>query len=88
MGNIRGELPEDLGFQNGFCGPHSSRTIMVRKVSILFDSTPPAARKEDYARVIIDENILCEQMWDVVELLHFANGLNCGRDVSCHGRPD
>ena len=29
-----------------------------------------------------------KQIWDVVELLHFTNGLNCGRDVSCHGRPD
>ncbi len=58
MSNVTGELPENLGFRNGFCGPHSSRTIMLRDVSILFDSTPPTASKEDYARVIIDENIL------------------------------
>ena len=33
-------------------------------------------------------DVYLEQMWDVVELLHFTNGLSCGRDVSCHGRPD
>jgi len=58
MSNVTGELAEDLGFRKRLCGPHSSRTIMLREVSILFDSTPPVAGKEHYARVIIDENIL------------------------------
>ena len=58
MNSTTEEFPENLGFRNGSCGAHSSRTIMLLEIAILFDSTTPAASKEDYSHLIIDENLL------------------------------
>ena len=49
------------GFRFGDKGTHTSRTIMLAELSDLLAAVPPDARREDYTRVIIDDNVLGKQ---------------------------
>ena len=47
-----------LGFRDGDRGTHSSRTIMLNDVELLFDATESDAVVADYRRVVVEENVL------------------------------
>ncbi|MBK8265324.1 MAG: hypothetical protein IPK80_28845 [Nannocystis sp.] len=47
-----------LGFLDGERGAHSHATLMIRGITSIFASTSPAATPADYARVVVDENLL------------------------------
>jgi hypothetical protein len=49
---------KELGFRDGDRGTHSSRTIMLRELELLFEATEPAAVVADYRRAVVDENVL------------------------------
>lgn len=51
-------FPEDLGFKSGVSGTHTSRTIMLEDLSILLASAADTTRREDFTRLIVDENVL------------------------------
>lgn len=46
------------GFRSGARGTHTSRTIMLRELSLLLQAAPIEAARADYARLVIDENCL------------------------------
>lgn len=50
--------PEELGFKSGVSGTHTSRTIMVEELSALLASAGDATQREDFVRLIVDENVL------------------------------
>lgn len=47
-----------IGFRFGRRGTQSSRNIMLSELSDLFDALPLAATREDYARAVVDDNVL------------------------------
>jgi hypothetical protein len=47
-----------LGFHDGDRGAHSHATLMIRDLDAIFGATPPFASPADYARVVLDENVL------------------------------
>lgn len=49
---------EELGFKSGVSGTHTSRTIMVDEISALLASAGAATHREDFVRLIVDENVL------------------------------
>ena len=51
---------ETLGFRFGDKGTHTSRTMMLEELEALLAGTPLTARRDDYAKVIIDENVLAK----------------------------
>jgi len=46
------------GFVNGPGGTHTSRTVMVRELSLLLEPCAPDSGYSDYASAIIDHNVL------------------------------
>lgn len=50
--------PEELGFKVGASGTHTSRTIMVEELSALLASAGDESRREDFVRLIVEENAL------------------------------
>lgn len=50
--------PEELGFKSGESGTHTSRTIMLEELSALLASSGEAARRAEFTRLIVDENVL------------------------------
>ena len=68
--DFRGFLPpagetrdtaERAGFRFGDKGTHTSRTMMLTELGTLLASTPTDARREDYSRAVVTENILGKQ---------------------------
>jgi hypothetical protein len=51
-------FPEELGFKSGVSGTHTSRTIMVEELSVLFASAGAATRREEFTHLIVDDNVL------------------------------
>lgn len=49
-----------LGFRDGRHGAHTSRTMMLSDVRLLFDALVCEASPEDYRRAIVDENLLAK----------------------------
>jgi hypothetical protein len=49
---------EQLGFKNGTSGTHTSRTIMLEELSALLASAPAATRRGEFARLVVEENVL------------------------------
>jgi hypothetical protein len=47
-----------LGFLDGDRGAHSHATLMVRDLDAIFAATVPTAAPADYARIVVDENVL------------------------------
>ena len=47
-----------IGFRFGDKGTHSSRTIMLEELSLVFKTCPPDATRDAYAEAILDHNCL------------------------------
>lgn len=58
MNEKNGDLPDGLGFRSGARGTHTSRTIMLAELRLLFDSRPATASKSAYRTAIIEDNVL------------------------------
>lgn len=48
----------DLGFKFGDKGTHTSRTIMLTEVSMLFQQCPATAGRDEYAHALVEDNCL------------------------------
>ncbi len=53
-----GKVAEQAGFRFGDKGTHTSRTMMLAELDALLASTPAEAKRADYTRAIVDENLL------------------------------
>ena len=51
----------DAGFRFGDKGTQTSRTLMLAELTDLFAAVPAAAARDEYARAIIEDNILGKQ---------------------------
>src|SRR4051812_25846237 len=51
-------LSETLGFRNGTASVHTSRTMMLEELSLLFDRVPADAAEDAYLAAINTENVL------------------------------
>jgi hypothetical protein len=51
-------LLSKLGFRFGINGPHAARTMMLDDLRALLASVPLAAFRADYAKVVVEQNIL------------------------------
>jgi len=49
---------EKLGFREGDRGTHTSRTIMLAELNLLFSDLPATATREEYRDAVISRNIL------------------------------
>lgn len=49
---------ERLGFRDGDRGTHSSRTLMLRELEILFGAAPPDAPRQQLRAMIVEDNLL------------------------------
>jgi hypothetical protein len=47
-----------IGFRFGDKGTHTSRTIMLEELSLVFKACPPDAKRDSYAEAILDHNCL------------------------------
>lgn len=50
-----------FGLRDGDKGTHTSRTMMLEELATLLAGSSPDASREDYARAIIDDNILAKR---------------------------
>jgi len=55
------EYAVNFGFDNGPGGPHTSRTIMLAELRLLFAAYLPSTPYQQYAAGIIDQNILLKR---------------------------
>ncbi len=55
---LRADQAAFWGFRAGARGTHTSRTIMLRELSLLLEEAPSGASRDDYTRLVIDENCL------------------------------
>ena len=53
-----GTFPPDRGFRDGDIGTHTSRTMMLEEISVLFSSLPVNTPPEGYRTAIIEDNLL------------------------------
>lgn len=51
-------LPEHFGFRKGLSGGHTARSMMLNELALVHSRLPPNAITEDYAKAILDDNIL------------------------------
>ena len=51
-------LRTDFGFKTGVSGVHAARTMMLIDLTMLLNSAPMDAKREDFNRLIVEENIL------------------------------
>ena len=56
-GNL-GDLRPDLGFKSGSGGAHCARTMMLADLTALLSSAPANAKRDDFNKLIVDENCL------------------------------
>ena len=49
---------DQFGFRHGDRGTHTSRTIMLNELRVMFDNCPPDATRDDYLSAIQDDNCL------------------------------
>lgn len=57
-------IPESalrFGFENGLGGAHTSRTLMLSELQLLFAACSATATYQDYCAAILDENCLLKQ---------------------------
>jgi hypothetical protein len=52
------DLQIDLGFKAGNSGAHSSRTMRLADLTALLSSAPAHAKRDNFNRVIVEENCL------------------------------
>ncbi len=53
-----GGLRIEFGFKRGVGGAHTARTMMLADLSILLAAAPKQAKREDFNRLIVEENLL------------------------------
>jgi hypothetical protein len=53
-----GDLHTGLGFKAGSSGAHSARTMMLADVTALLSNAPAEAKREDFNKLIVEENCL------------------------------
>lgn len=58
MTELQEPLLVKLGFRFGINGPHAARTMMLDDLRALLSHTPADASRTDYARAIVDDNVL------------------------------
>ncbi len=58
---LAGQSAVDIGFRFGAKGTHSSRTMMLEEISLLFEATGPNSTRADYAAATVDENCLAKR---------------------------
>lgn len=56
-----GALKAEFGFKAGTGGAHGSRTIMLAELTTLLAAAPADAGKDDYIKLIVDDNCLGKQ---------------------------
>ena len=85
MGDSRQELLTSLGFRFGANGPHAARTMMLDDLRALLSHVNPEATKADYARAVVDDNLLGKPTRKARELAyrHMATlyGLELGNPI-------
>jgi hypothetical protein len=52
------KLPKSLGFREGITSVHTSRTMMLDELSLLFAKVIANGKTDAYVRAIVDENVL------------------------------
>ena len=53
-----GGLKTDFGFKTGVSGAHTARTMMLADLTTLLGAAPGEAKREDFNRLIVEENVL------------------------------
>ena len=53
-----GTLRTEFGFKVGVSGAHTARTMMLADLTTLLGAVPGEAKREDFNRLIVEENIL------------------------------
>jgi hypothetical protein len=53
-----GELKTEFGFKVGVSGAHTARTMMLADLTALLGAAPGEAKREDFNRLIVEENVL------------------------------
>jgi hypothetical protein len=53
-----GDLRREFGFKTGASGAHMARTMMLADVTALLAAAPKIARREEFNRLIVEENVL------------------------------
>lgn len=53
-----GELRTKFGFKTGVSGAHTARTMMLADLSTLLAQAPKDAKRDDFNRLIVQENLL------------------------------
>jgi hypothetical protein len=69
-----------LGFRFGINGPHAARTMMLDDLRALLSHTPADAIRADYARAIVDDNVLGKSTKSARQLAwrHLGTLYGCG----------
>jgi hypothetical protein len=53
-----GTLRAEFGFKTGISGAHLARTMMLADLTVLLAAAPKEAKREDFNRLIVEENVL------------------------------
>lgn len=53
-----GRLRREFGFKAGAGGAHMARTMMLADLTALLAAAPPEAKREEFNRLIVEENVL------------------------------
>ena len=53
-----GELRPEFGFKTGIGGAHTARTMMLADLTTLLGAAPGQAKRHDFNRLIVEENVL------------------------------
>jgi hypothetical protein len=46
----------ELGLRFGAKGTHTSRTMMLKELTLIFEACPPDTTREQYAEAVLDQN--------------------------------
>jgi hypothetical protein len=80
-----GELRTEFGFKTGVSGAHTARTMMLADLAALLAAAPRKANREDFNRLIVEENVLGKRTtsnrWLSTRHLVDLYGLNRGVTV-------
>jgi Putative inner membrane protein (DUF1819) len=52
------KLPESLGFREGTSSVHTSRTVMLGELSLVFEHVGKNAKADEYLAAIVEQNVL------------------------------
>ena len=51
-------FPRSMGFREGVSSVHTSRTMMLEELTLVFEQVDPSASVTDYQDAIIEKNVL------------------------------